>query len=136
MPWNDKQLCFLRIGKYMNPAKAFFIEFGATMILMFVVAGVTDPKNEKYKDSLSLKLGMVIAGLVFSCEPFTGAGLNPARSLPPALIYNDWTDFWLYELAPFFGMAIAAGLYRFVFSGFEKYSLHSLLKRFCGWCSY
>lgn len=41
--------------------------------------------------------------------PLTGASMNPARSLGPALASGTWTDFWLYLAAPLLG-AVAGGL--------------------------
>ncbi|KAJ8921879.1 hypothetical protein NQ315_008512 [Exocentrus adspersus] len=136
MPYTEQTVCLLKVNSFANPLKAFFIEYFATMILMFVVASVVDPANSTYKDSLSLKLGMVVAGLVFSVEPSTGACLNPARSLPPCVFYNDFINHWLYQIGPFAGMATAAAMYRFLFDGTEKYSLHTFLKQKFTWCSH
>lgn len=55
-----------------------------------------------------------------------GCGINPARSLPPALFYNNWTNHWYYEVAPILGGLAAALVYRFVLSSEEKYSLFTL----------
>src|SRR6478735_2166191 len=41
--------------------------------------------------------------------PVSGASMNPARSLGPALVLGDWTSWWAYLLGPVAGAAIAVG---------------------------
>jgi glycerol uptake facilitator-like aquaporin len=40
--------------------------------------------------------------------------MNPARSFGPALVASEWTDFWIYVLAPLTGALAGALLYAFV----------------------
>ena len=46
--------------------------------------------------------------------PITGASMNPARSLGPAVIGNLWQAHWVYWLAPITGMMAAARVYQFL----------------------
>jgi glycerol uptake facilitator-like aquaporin len=59
--------------------------------------------------------GAIVAGAVFVATalayPFTGAGLNPARSLGPALLGSTWSLQWVYAVGPVLGASLAAGLY-------------------------
>ena len=46
--------------------------------------------------------------------PFTGTGVNPARSLGPGIVGNVWADQWIYWIAPLVGSAVGWGLYKAV----------------------
>ena len=50
---------------------------------------------------------IVLAGLFGA--PVSGASMNPARSLGPALVLSDWASWWAYLLGPVIGALIAVG---------------------------
>jgi len=51
---------------------------------------------------------IALAGLFGA--PVSGASMNPARSLGPALAIGDWTDWWAYLTGPLLGAAAAVGI--------------------------
>jgi aquaporin Z len=51
---------------------------------------------------------IALAGLWGSAV--SGASMNPARSLGPALVKGDWTSWWAYLAGPVAGAAIAVGI--------------------------
>lgn len=51
---------------------------------------------------------IALAGLWGS--PVSGASMNTARSLGPALVLNDWTSWWAYLIGPPVGAMVAVGI--------------------------
>lgn len=47
---------------------------------------------------------------------FTGAAVNPARTFAPALYNLEWTNQWLYWLAPFSAAASGSLFYKYFFA--------------------
>ncbi len=59
-----------------------------------------------------LAVWVIVIVVVYFAAPLTGAGLNPARSLGPALAASVWTDHWLYWVGPIVGAGLATGVFR------------------------
>lgn len=108
-------VCVTTPNPHINLAQAVGIEFAATGILILVVCGVWDPRNAKHHDSVALKFGFTIASLALATGPYTGASMNPARSLGPVLWNGDWTAHWVYWVGPLSGGFCMAFLYKTVF---------------------
>jgi len=56
-------------------------------------------------------IGLVLTMDILAGGPLTGASMNPARTLGPALATNDLSYFWMYLVGPLLGGAIAGPLY-------------------------
>jgi aquaporin Z len=50
---------------------------------------------------------IALAGLIGA--RISGASMNPARSLGPALVLGDWTSWWAYLVGPLIGALVAVG---------------------------
>lgn len=88
--------------------QSFILEFILTFILMFVILKVSSGSKETgTMAAIAIGGTVLIEALVFG--PITGASMNPARSIAPALASVNFQDLWLYIVAPILG-AIAAVL--------------------------
>jgi MIP family channel proteins len=87
------------------------VEFILSFFLMFVITAVaTDSRAEGAMAGLAIG-GTVTMAALFG-GPLTGASMNPARSLGPAVISGQFSDLWLYLSVPFLGAVAGAVTYR------------------------
>lgn len=93
--------------------QAFGLEILLTFFLMLVIMAVaTDTRAVGH--AAALAIGATVALEALFAGPISGASMNPARSLGPALVSGTWTAQWVYLLAPCLGAALAAPLYRWL----------------------
>lgn len=59
-----------------------------------------------------LAIGMTLTLAILMGGPLTGASLNPARSIGPAVALGDFGSLWIYLVGPILGGVVAALLYR------------------------
>ena len=89
---------------------AFATEWLLSFILMFVIIAVAT--DERVADGFAaLAIGLTVGFCALVGGPLTGASMNPARSLGPALAGGPWTAHWIYWLAPGTGMVAAVLVY-------------------------
>jgi MIP family channel proteins len=92
---------------------AFVYEVVLTAFLMFVIMAVaTDTRAVGAGAAIAIG-GTVGLDALFG-GPITGASMNPARSLGPALVSGELYDLWIYLTAPLLGAAIGALAYQLV----------------------
>lgn len=93
--------------------QSFWLEVLLTFFLMFVIMAVaTDTRA--VGQAAALAIGATVGLEALFAGPISGASMNPARSLGPALVAGVWTAQWVYLLAPPLGAAGAALLYRWL----------------------
>jgi aquaporin NIP len=85
---------------------SFVMETILTLILMFVILSVSSGSKEKGLLA-GVAVGAVIALEALFAGPVSGASMNPARSLAPALVAGRLEHLWVYLTAPFFGAWLA-----------------------------
>lgn len=93
--------------------QSFVLEAVLTFFLMFVIMAVaTDTRA--VGQAAALVIGATVGLCAIFAGPISGASLNPARSLGPAVVSATWTAQWIYLTAPFLGAALAALTYRWL----------------------
>ncbi|XP_065087985.1 aquaporin-like [Ochlerotatus camptorhynchus] len=112
---NGAGFCVTTPNDAITTMQAVGIEFLATGVLVLMCCGVWDPRNSKLHDSVPLKFGFTIGCLAVAAGPYTGASMNPARSLGPVLWNGVWTDHWIYWVGPLSAAFIVAFMYKTVF---------------------
>lgn len=92
---------------------AFAYEAVLTAFLMFVIMAVaTDTRAVGAGAAIAIG-GTVGLDALFG-GPITGASMNPARSIGPALVAGELQDLWLYVAAPLAGATVGALAYQLV----------------------
>jgi aquaporin NIP len=84
-----------------------------TFFLMLVITAVATD-DRAVGNAAALAIGGTVALGALVGGPISGASMNPARSLGPAIVSGDLTGIWIYLLAPIFGSAVAAIMYGFL----------------------
>jgi aquaporin Z len=88
---------------------AVLIEAVLTAGLMSVILGTASgARNVGTNAAIAVASYIILAGLW--AAPVSGASMNPARSLGPALIGDHLTDWWVYVAGPVAGAVIAVGV--------------------------
>jgi aquaporin NIP len=97
----------------VDTGSALAYEAILTAFLMFVIMAVaTDARAVGAAAAIAIGGTVGLDALVGGAV--TGASMNPARSFGPALVAVEWTDFWIYLVAPIGGALIGALLYQAV----------------------
>jgi aquaporin NIP len=85
--------------------QSFALEAILTAILLLVILRVATGARERGIVA-GITIGGVIALEALFAGPITGASMNPARSLAPALVSGHFESLWVYLAAPPIGAAI------------------------------
>ena len=95
----DTNLGAHALGPEVSVGMGLLMEVAITFALVFVIfATAVDPRGMGNLAPLAIGLTVLVAHLV--AVPITGASMNPARSLGPALVAGEWADQWIYWVAP------------------------------------
>jgi MIP family channel proteins len=91
------------------------LEAVMTFFLVFTVFGTT-------VDSRAPKIGGLGVGLVVMVDvliggPFTGAAMNPARAIGPAIASLSFSGWYVYWIGPIIGALLAALIYEYCIIG-------------------
>nr|GEX25149.1 probable aquaporin PIP1-5 [Tanacetum cinerariifolium] len=101
-------LVMFYVAKWMKVNTTLYLQ-------VYTVFSATDAKRSARDSHVPILAPLPIGFAVFLVHlatiPITGTGINPARSLGAAIIYNKdhaWDDHWVFWVGPFIGAALAA----------------------------
>lgn len=92
-----------------SASQSFVLEVVLTAILMLVILSVSTGSKEK-GITAGIAIGAVVGLEAMFAGPISGASMNPARSLAPALVSGHLEHFWLYPAATVLGALLAVPL--------------------------
>ncbi len=111
--WSAARGTTQSIALAIEGGQAFLIEAIATFFLVFVIFGTAvDPQAPKIG---GMAIGLTLAACILAFAPLTGASLNPARSLGPAVASGLYEGQVIYWTGPMVGAVLAAVLYDQIF---------------------
>ena len=111
--WPDRPAALGATVPGVGAGTALAYEALLTAFLMFVIMAVaTDTRA--VGAAAAIAIGGTVGLDALLGGPVTGASMNPARSLGPALASGTWTDFWVYLAGPILGAAAGALAYQAV----------------------
>ncbi len=102
------QSTYTRLGRGVEVWEGFLAEAVLTAIFVLVILSST-----RYAVKVAgMAISLTYVAIHLAAIPITGASVNPARSLGPAVIGNDAPDLWVYLVAPLVGAVVGWALYR------------------------
>jgi MIP family channel proteins len=111
--WTDRPAALGATVPSIGAGSALVYEIVLTAFLMFVIMAVaTDTRAVGAAAAIAIG-GTVGLDALFG-GPVTGASMNPARSLGPAVAAGEWTDAWIYLVGPVLGAVAGALAYQLV----------------------
>ncbi|KAH7570996.1 hypothetical protein JRO89_XS05G0236000 [Xanthoceras sorbifolium] len=93
--------------------RSFVIEIIISFLLMFVISGVATD-NRSIGELAGIAVGMTILLNVFVAGPVSGASMNPARSIGPALVMMKFKGIWIYIVGPLIGTIMGGFAYNLI----------------------
>lgn len=89
-----------------------FCEAVLTFLLMFGVYGtIIDPRGAPFAVGGGIGVGSIVAANILAAGAVSGAAMNPARALGPALVQMNFDYHWCYWIAPCGGALLATLIY-------------------------
>ena len=93
----------------VTPLQGLVVE---TILTFFLVNAVFHTAvSGKAGNAAGAAIGLTLSLDILMGGPLTGASVNPARTLGPAVASGNYSDIWLYFVGPLLGGALAAFLY-------------------------
>ena len=97
------------IAKPGGDWRSLVMETALTAILVSIILN-TATGGRSIGHNAAIAVGSTVALLGLFASPISGASMNPARTLGPDIVGNDYTGWWIYILGPVIGAAIAVAI--------------------------
>ncbi|GLD47411.1 QKE23078.1 aquaporin 14, partial [Lates japonicus] len=105
-----------RVPIELNAAQALGIEVLCTFQMVFTVFSVEDQRRRDCPEPGNLAIGLAHTAGVLIGARFSGACMNPARALGPAIITGFWENHWVYWIGPVLGSILGGVSHEFFFA--------------------
>lgn len=93
----------------VSPLQGLVLE--AILTFFLVNAVFHTAVSGKAGSAAPLAIGLTLTLVILMGGPLTGASVNPARTIGPAVASGNFADIWLYIVGPIVGGIVAAALY-------------------------
>jgi MIP family channel proteins len=113
--WSSVQLGTPDLAIGVTRSTGIIFEAVMTFFLVFVFFATAVDEHGAFHKNAGFTVGLTVTIAVLLGEPFTGAALNPARVLGPAIAANHWTNHGVYWIGPLGGGVVAGWLYDTMF---------------------
>ncbi len=109
--WEPVALGATLVSESITPGQAVLIEVLLTFFLVWVIFGSAVDPNGSFRRVAGLAIGFAVAMDAMMGGPFTGASMNPARTLGPGVVAGVWDQWWVYIVGPLAGGLLAGVVY-------------------------
>jgi MIP family channel proteins len=118
--WGPVQLGTPDLAAGISRWNGMLFEGIMTFFLVLVVFATAVDERGAFNKVAGFAIGLTITVSALFGGPFTGAALNPARALGPALALNHWNNHGVYWIGPLAGGVAAGWLYDTLFLSKNK----------------
>ncbi|HEY4665824.1 MAG TPA: aquaporin [Anaerolineales bacterium] len=99
----------------ISPVEGMAVEAVLTFFLVNTIYNTA--VSGKAGNQAPVAIGLTLAFCILMGGPLTGASLNPARTIGPAIASGNYADLWVYLVGPVIGGLAATLLYDRVLKG-------------------
>jgi MIP family channel proteins len=109
--WGPVSLGAPSLAADFTRAHGMLLEGVATFLLVLVFFATAVDINNPFNKMAGFAIGLAITAGALVSGPFTGASMNPARALGPALAARHWANHGVYWIGPLLGGVLAGWFY-------------------------